>query len=48
LLVLDPGLTIVGVTQAYLDATMTQRELIVGRGLFDVFPDNPDDPDARA
>ncbi|HTF05572.1 MAG TPA: ATP-binding protein, partial [Bacteroidia bacterium] len=24
----------------------TKREEIVGRGLFDVFPDNPDDPDA--
>ena len=27
-------------------ATMTRREEIVGRGLFDVFPDNPDDPAA--
>src|SRR5262245_39209412 len=25
---------------------MTQREQIMGRGLFDVFPDNPDDPGA--
>src|SRR5262245_48695798 len=25
---------------------MTQREEITGRGLFDVFPDNPDDPEA--
>jgi signal transduction histidine kinase len=43
-LVLDPDFTIVGVTKAYLAATMTVREEIVGRALFDVFPDNPDDP----
>jgi signal transduction histidine kinase/DNA-binding response OmpR family regulator len=45
-LVLDPDLTIVAVTDAYLDATMTQRSEILGRALFEVFPDNPDDPDA--
>jgi PAS domain S-box-containing protein len=45
-LVLDPGLTIVAVTDAYLGATMTRREEIVGRHLFEVFPDNPDDPAA--
>ena len=45
-LVLDPDLRIVAVSDAYLEATMTKREEIVGRGLFEVFPDNPDDPDA--
>jgi len=45
-LVLDPDLVIVAVSDAYLDATMTCRDLIVGRALFDVFPDNPDDPAA--
>jgi PAS domain S-box-containing protein len=45
-LVLDPDLTIVGASDAYLKATMTERERIVGRNLFDVFPDNPDDPTA--
>ncbi|MGC1684567.1 MAG: PAS domain-containing protein, partial [Candidatus Acidiferrales bacterium] len=45
-LVLNPSLQIVGVSDAYLRATLTEREAIVGRGLFDVFPDNPDDPDA--
>ena len=29
-----------------LSATMTVREAILGRGIFDVFPDNPDDIDA--
>ena len=45
-LLLDPDFTIVGVNQCYLNATMTRREDIVGRGLFDIFPDNPDDPSA--
>ena len=45
-LVLDPDFTIVGVSDAYLAATKTRRDDIVGRGIFDVFPDNPDDPDA--
>ena len=45
-LVLDPNLTIVAVSDAYLKATMTKRADILGRGLFEVFPDNPDDPQA--
>ncbi len=38
-----PEFTIVAVSDAYLRATMTQREAILGQGLFEVFPDNPDD-----
>jgi signal transduction histidine kinase/ActR/RegA family two-component response regulator len=45
-LVLDPELRIVAVSDAYLRATMTRRDEIIGRGIFDVFPDNPDDPNA--
>lgn len=45
-LVLTPSLTIVAVSDAYLRATMVRREEILGRHLFDVFPDNPDDPTA--
>jgi len=45
-LVLTPDLKIVAASDAYLKATMTTRERIVGRGLFEVFPDNPDDPEA--
>ena len=45
-LVLAPDLTIVAVSDAYLRATMTRRAEILGRDLFDVFPDNPDDPAA--
>jgi formate hydrogenlyase transcriptional activator len=45
-LVLTPDLCIVAVSDAYLRATMTQRDDILGRGIFDIFPDNPDDPEA--
>ena len=46
-LVLTPGdFTIIAVNDAYLRATMTERSAIVGRKLFDVFPDNPADPNA--
>lgn len=45
-LVLSPDLTIVAVSDAYLRATMTERDAILGRPLFEVFPDNPDDPGA--
>lgn len=45
-LVLMPDFTIVAVSDAYLRATMTKREEILGRRMFDVFPDNPEDPSA--
>ena len=45
-LILRPDLMIDGVSDEYLRATMTKREEIVGRHLFEVFPDNPDDPSA--
>jgi signal transduction histidine kinase len=37
---------IVDASDAYLAATLTARAEIVGRGIFDVFPDNPEDPAA--
>src|SRR5579862_4090087 len=45
-LVLTPELNIVAASDAYLRATMTKREEILGRALFEVFPDNPEDPSA--
>lgn len=45
-LVLSPELHIIAVSDAYLKATMTQRNEIAGKYLFDVFPDNPNDPQA--
>src|SRR5687767_5674225 len=41
-----PAFTILGATDGYLRATLTERDQIVGRGLFEVFPDNPNDPAA--
>ncbi|HWB74644.1 MAG TPA: ATP-binding protein [Nannocystaceae bacterium] len=40
----DSAFTVLGASDAYLAATLTKRDAIVGRALFDVFPDNPDAP----
>jgi PAS domain S-box-containing protein len=46
-LVLAPNdFRIVAVSDAYLRATMTERSRIMGRGLFEVFPNDPTDPAA--
>lgn len=45
-LVLNRDYTIIAVTDAYAKATKTTREGILGRNLFEVFPDNPDDAHA--
>ena len=42
----DRDFTIVAASDAYLRATLTRRDEILGRGLFEVFPDNPSDPQA--
>lgn len=41
-IVMDIAFTIVAVNDAHLKATLTTRDGVVGRNLFDVFPDNPD------
>jgi signal transduction histidine kinase len=49
LLILEPKpprFAILDATSSYLRATLTERAAIVGRGLFEVFPDNPADPHA--
>jgi PAS domain-containing protein len=46
-LVLDPSFTIIAVNDAHLRATHTKREEVVGRHLFEVFPDNPHDRTAN-
>ncbi|MFI1284177.1 PP2C family protein-serine/threonine phosphatase [Streptomyces sp. NPDC020858] len=43
---LTPGLVFLEVNEAYLSASGRTREQIVGRYLFDAFPDNPNDPAA--
>ncbi len=45
-LVLTPDLRIVAASDLYLQATMTSRELLLGKHIFEAFPDNPDDPEA--
>jgi len=45
-LILSPDLSIIAVNDAYTRATMTRREEILSRHLFDVFPDNPEDQTA--
>lgn len=40
-LILSPDLSILTASDAYLEATQTIREEIVGKYLFEVFPDNP-------
>jgi PAS domain S-box-containing protein len=44
LVVIPPDFTITAVNDAYLRATMTDREAIVGRSLFEIFPENPESP----
>jgi PAS domain S-box-containing protein len=41
-----PKYTMIGATNARLAATHTTREQTIGRPLFELFPDNPDDPEA--
>lgn len=38
-----PPYRIAAVSDAYLHATMTRRGTILGRGIFEVFPDNPEE-----
>ncbi len=43
----SPRFTMVAATKQRLIATHTTKEQILGRGLFEIFPDNPDDPSAN-
>jgi PAS domain S-box-containing protein len=42
-LILTSDLKIISASDAYLEATMTLRENLLGHDLFEVFPDNPED-----
>lgn len=46
-LVLTPDFVIAGANYAYCKITGRKPEELVGRGIFEVFPDNPDDPEAN-
>jgi PAS domain S-box-containing protein len=45
-LVLDPELMIIAVSESHLAVTKTSRSDVIGRNVFDAFPDNPDDPES--
>ncbi|WP_324671506.1 PAS domain-containing sensor histidine kinase [Hymenobacter sp. GOD-10R] len=47
-LLLSPEWVIVGASDDYLAATLTERDLLVGQHIFDAFPDNPETPEANA
>lgn len=44
ILLLDPDLVMVAASETFLGVVMVRREDVIGRRIFDVFPDNPDDP----
>ncbi|MFT3930473.1 MAG: response regulator [Spongiibacteraceae bacterium] len=44
----DEHFTIAAVNQFYLNATGTRREAIIGQPLFEVFPDDPNDPNTSS
>jgi PAS domain S-box-containing protein len=46
-LILSPELNILYTNNAYELASMKKREEMIGRNIFDVFPDNPDDKNAN-
>ncbi len=45
-LILSTDLKIITANDAYASATMIDKHQVVGKGLFEVFPDNPDDKNA--
>ncbi|ALI99698.1 PAS domain-containing protein [Rufibacter tibetensis] len=46
-LILSPDLKIRAVTQAYLTATLSRSENLIGKNVFEAFPDNPATPEVR-
>jgi PAS domain-containing protein len=46
-LILTPALIIAAVNEAYLQVTQRLREELIGRCIFDAFPDNPNDSSAN-
>ena len=45
-LLMTADFTIVAINDAYARATMIDPAEVAGKPMFEVFPDNPDDPDA--
>jgi PAS domain S-box-containing protein len=47
-IVITPDLKVVSASDAFLAATATTRDDLLGRDIFEIFPDNPDDPKATS
>lgn len=47
-LMLDRSLCICAVNEAYRQATLQPADALLGRGMFEAFPDNPETPEARS
>ncbi|RBY75367.1 hypothetical protein DQ239_16975 [Blastococcus sp. TF02-09] len=47
-LVLDRNLCISAVNEAYREATLQVPDALLGHGMFEAFPDNPETPEARS
>ena len=47
-LLMTPEFEIIDANDAYLAATMRQRDSVAGRDMFEAFPDNPDVPEVGA
>ena len=45
---MTPDFEIIDANEAYLAATMRQRDSVAGRNMFEAFPDNPCAPEAGA
>ncbi len=45
-LVLDPDLVVIAASDAHLAVSMSTRSDVIGRNVFEAFPDNPDDPES--
>jgi len=45
--VLLPDFTIAAVSDIFLRSTMTTRDMLIGKPLFDIFPENPAETEAR-
>ena len=45
-LIISPDLILLNASNAYLEATFTSREHLVGKHIFEAFPDNPEHVDA--
>ena len=41
-----PHFTILDFSETYRTVTLTEREEVIGKGVFEAFPENPDDPSA--